>query len=793
MIVSERTKDVLEWGAVLAHLAARCDSEPGRERAVRLAFPDEAEALREEIERVREIVRLADEGAELPPLGFADLRAALARAEREGLLAAADLRDVAELLRVAQRVARHLSDHAGAAPKLAAAAKELDALPSLLREIEACVDERGELLDDATPELRRLRERHRGLQQRTKQRIDEMLHTPHFEQLLQDNYVTVREGRYVLPFVSSVHKQLQGIVHHKSHSGATAFMETPELVELNNRLTMALLDVESEVERVLRELTVSVCGEAPTLARNLAILASLDLASAKARLARDLGGALPEIDPKGVLELRAARHPLMVLAGREVVANTLTLRAASGLVITGPNTGGKTVAMKTMGLSALMAAAALPVAASAGSRVPLFTDVHADIGDDQSIERSLSTFSGHVVHIRSILSAMGERALVLLDELCVGTDPHEGAALATAIMEELVSRGATLVVTTHYEELKAKAHADARFVNASFGVQGSTFAPSYLLTAGVPGRSGAVEIAARLGLAETIVARAKALVGDHGRFDEAIAALEHERAALEEARAAARSEQVAHERERDRLEASRRELEARRREGFEAARAEMMAELEHAREAVRAAIRELQRAPSHEAVEGVRASLGNVEEKVRSHRAPEPPALALEAPPFEAKVGARVFVQTFGRNGTVAELLPRKQQAAVDLGGARVVVPLASLRAAEPESQPGGGRHRLARGGAPDDHDRPVRTVEITCDLRGMHSDDALSSAETFLDRALGEDRDVVFFIHGHGTGALKTALRKFLRGSPYIRRLREGRPDEGGDGVTVAWLAEGP
>lgn len=791
MNVSERTREVLEWGAVLAALAERCDSMPGRERGLALPFLPDGQAARAELRRVAELWRLRDDGVPLPPLAFADIRSSLARAEREGLLSGEELGAIAELLRTALRAKRHLADEASRAPVLSELAGGLEPLPSLVREIESAIDEHGSVSDDATPELASLRARQRGLQSRTKSRIDEILHNPHFESMLQDTYVTVREGRYVLPFVASVHKQLHGIVHHKSQSGATAFMETPELVDMNNRLTVAALDVEREVERILRELTLSVCAETAVLHRDLQILAELDLLHAKARLGEALGGTIPLIDDEGALELRDARHPLMLLAGRKVIPNQLALRGGQGLVITGPNTGGKTVSMKSLGVAAMMAAAGLPVAAGPGSRVPVYSGIHADIGDTQSIEQQLSTFSGHLQQIRGILEDADNRSLVMLDELCVGTDPHEGAALAASLMESLVTRGASLVITTHYEELKAKAHVDARFVNASFGYDPSTFAPSYHLTRGIPGRSGALEVAARLGLPEHVITRARALAGERGQLDAVIRALEDERAGLEETRAQAREQELALERDRTQLAEVRRELEGRKREGYETARTEFLAELERAREEVRTAIRALQQGPSQPGVEAAKETLARIEKQARALKAAPAPEAEAE-PAVNLTPGTRVFVKTMGRNGTIVEVLVKKQQVAVDFGGARILVAQSALRAPAPESTGGGARYKPGPKAQGRDDENPIRTVDTTCDLRGMRADDALSTAETFLDRALGEDRDTVFFIHGHGTGALKTALRKFLKDSPYVRRFREGHRDEGGDGVTVAWLAAG-
>lgn len=784
MKVEPKTLAVLEWGAVLEALAARCDADLVRERARAPRLYDDAPAVTEQLALVGEAWRLADEGRDLPSLAFADVRPALARAEREGLLGGAELAEIGRLLRTAERVRRHLADEAARAPRLAAMALTIDPLGGLVREIEATIDERGEVADDASPDLRRLRERHRALQQRVKARLAEMLRSPEYENLLQEKYATVREGRYVLPFVASVQSDLRGIVHHKSQSGATAFLETPELVELNNRLAMAALEVDAEVERILRALTRSVRAQAAVILHDLSVLAEIDLVRARARLGRDLGGSLPRVEPGGPLHLRDGRHPLLALSGRPVVANEFRLEAGRGLVITGPNTGGKTVALKTLGLAALMAAAALPVPAAADSRVPLYAGVFADIGDDQSIERDLSTFSAHLTHLRAILDAAPPGSLVLVDEICVGTDPHEGAALAGALLEAFVERGCSLVVTTHYEELKAKAHIDGRFANASFGYDPVTFAPSYRLTAGVPGRSGAIDVAARLGLPPGVVSRARGLLGDRGRLDELIAALESERAALAERHeeAVRREAELASARERlqEELAAQR----GRRQEAYEAARAEFLQELGALREAVAAVVRELQRAPSPRAAQAARERLEAAEAQARAHRAPP---VEVPAPSLAVAVGQRVWVRSFGRAGTVVDVHERKGQAMVDLGGARVVVPFEVLAPPAPAEERRSAPPPLSRAPAPDD--APVRTPETTCDVRGMRVEEAIGAAEAFLDRALGEDRDVVFFIHGHGTGALKQALRRFLKESRYVSRYREGRREEGGDGVTIAWL----
>jgi len=345
-------------------------------------------------------------------------------------------------------------------------------------------------------------------------KLGSLLDSAHISEHLQDKFFTQREDRYVVPIRVDARSRVRGIVHGTSQSGQTVFVEPEELVELNNRLKLAELEVAEEERRILAELSQLVTEALPRLRANLEILSLLDLIDASARLSSDLRGTPPEIVEKGALDLRRARHPLMVLSQRECVANDIVLDVGKTMVVSGPNAGGKTVALKTAGLSSLMALSGLHVAAQEGSIVPVFTSVLTDVGDDQSLERNLSTFSAHVLHLRDFIAEAGPAVLVLLDEVAVGTDPEQGAALAQAVLEALADRGATTIVTTHYDRLKALAPRDPRFVNASVGFDVERLAPTFKLHLGVPGASGAVVVARRLGLPESVCARATLLSGE---------------------------------------------------------------------------------------------------------------------------------------------------------------------------------------------------------------------------------------------------------------------------------------
>lgn len=799
ILVSDRTFAHLEWDRLRQALASRCSGSVARERALELRPMEDPEALAGRLARVTAARRLLDDRREMPVGEVFDVRQAIALAARGARLEAADLHGIGGVLAASARVAVFLRGLDGTLAALGNVAAGLVELPDLAATIARSVDARGEVLDGASPELADLRRRVSGLRDELEQHVVELVNGPQYADVLQDRFFTVRDGRYVLPIRAASEGRVDGIVHGFSGSGQTVFIEPGSVVAANNRLRLCQADVEREIYRILTRLSAEVGGRAAEILRSLETLAELDLVRAAARLSAALGAVEPRIADPQALDLVEARHPLLVLEGTEVVANRIALcEGQRVLVVTGPNTGGKTVVLKTAGLTVLMALSGLHVPVRADSRIPRVPAIFTDIGDEQSLERHLSTFSGHVASLLGIFSEVRPGCLVLLDELAVGTDPVQGAALAQAVLEAFASRGAVVLVTTHYESLKALPLADGRFRNGAMGVESGTGMPTWRLVLDVPGSSSALSTARRLGLDGAIVDRAEALAGA-GRSDLEIAIRKLEDEATE---IGALKRSVA-EAER-RLEAERRgvaakeeELRTRLRAGV---RNERDALLEEARR-LRTEVRDLQEALRSEAVRRDADRLAGASRRLESiitdaaaqERAEEREGKGGALEPAELVPGRTVHVLGLDRDAEIVRAPDGRGRVLVRAGAFSLEVPLGELaRAGSTAAAPAAPPEPAKAQRLPERADMaplvsPSR--ENTVDVRGLRVEEAVESVRGFLDTETRRGSDVVFIIHGHGTGALKSEIRRFLRSSGYARQFRPAEQDKGGDGVTVVWL----
>jgi DNA mismatch repair protein MutS2 len=588
---------------------------------------------------------------------------------------------------------------------------------------------------------------------------------------------------------------------------------------MGNRLKVLEAEVQREEQAIYAKLSDRIGESLSSVVAAIEALARADVRAATARLAADLRLAFPEITDDARLDLVQARHPLLLLDSAEtapdphgrrgpirwdaVVPSDLSIAKGRAMVVSGPNAGGKTVALKTMGLVALLVRAGLPVPCEPGSVVGIFDVVLTDVGDDQSLAKSLSTFSAHVRNLARILDDTSPGALVLLDELAGGTDPREGEALAAGMLDSLTARGGAVVVTTHYEGLKALALADARFENASMGFDLAAMTPTFRLAQGVPGSSSALAVARTFGLPGTVIERAQRFLSrEDVHFETVVKKLNDERAALELARASAEQ------RERE-AEDTRRSLADELKNMREREQRHLSKEAESLLGAVRCAREELREAQAKlrarkldaAAVKEAELAIDRVAAQVAIGGALEPASVGTPAPPLaEApplRRGARVWVSRIRAEAEVLEVLP-DGAVRVQAGPLKLVVDPSELRGTAPAERDATGKRRPTTTGpskADGERDPPglevaVQTTDNTCDLRGLRSDDAVSLAVTFLDRSINDERHVCFLVHGHGTGALKDAIRRELKSSPYVRYFRAGHPAEGGDGVTIAWLS---
>ncbi len=746
---------------------------------------------------MRDAVALFNSGHPLPVREFPELGELLPRVRADGVASGAELWELIRVLGLAYDLRVYVKAHGASAPDLAAAIGSDASLDRLRERLSACIDVDGAVVDRASPELARARAKVREARDEMKRRLGQLM--GRFADLLQGQYYTEREGRFVLPIRSDAHLRVDGIVLGSSASGSTLFVEPRELTEVGNRLRVAEAEAAREEARVLLALSSEVKAASDACEGAFFACVAADLCSAGARWADETQSVVLPIQEDARLELRSARHPLLLLTGIDVVANDIVLVSRQALIISGPNAGGKTVALKTAGLVAWMVRCGLPVPVREESLVGWFDLVLCDIGDEQSIVRSLSTFSAHIVNLRAILECATPSCLVLLDELAAGTDPEEGAALAAAVLEALTERGAAVGVTTHYERLKELATQNQRFANASVGFDFERMAPTFRLLLGVPGPSSALAVAFRHGLPEAVIERAKALLPTQALDREiALRELARERAELETLRQDAELERQRETELRGALEGERhafREQAAREveqdvrdlRASVRAARKELegvRARIRGTAPADTSALRELERGLSRVAAHV--AIGGQFAERGQAAAAPA----ARELAKHELRVGQTVRHRTLGTTGQIIELCDR-EQVRLMIGSMKLLVPIVDLSLASggaPKAQ-ARAKPKAKLATQPKPSAPPQRTQATTLDLRGERVDEALGRVDVFVDRLLSSNEPAGFVLHGHGTGALKISVREHLRASTYVEHSRPAESDEGGDAFTVFWL----
>jgi DNA mismatch repair protein MutS2 len=793
--MANRTETELGWPQILSALSSRCRTPAGRRRALALPFLPTAADARGALLRVGEARALSETGTALPLGGLGEVEPHLERASKGGVLEPLALRECASLVRAAARTRAALRTRAAEAPRLWATAEALTEDATLADRIERTIEPSGAVSERASPELAQARERARGLHRALKAKVETLLDDAEMQRHFRDRYFTIRNERYVLPVLASARSAVPGIVHNASQSGQTLFVEPDSMVELGNELSIANAVALEEEQRILRELSEALGAAAGALAGDLAMLGALDVAEASARLASDLDAHAPEVVPEaGGFELLSLRHPLLVLQGKAVVASHVRLSPPErALIVSGPNGGGKTVAITAVGLSALMLRAGLPVPAAEGSRLPFFLEVQAAVDERGDLSKDLSTFTAHLAAVREMLAGAIPGSLVLVDEIAADTDPREGAALAAAILEALVERGAAVLVTTHLDELKAIALTDPRFANARVGFDAQRLQPTYQLHLGTPGSSSAIEVAARVGLPPAVVERARASLGGHGgALGQALRALDDERARLEaERRAAGEARERAcraEERARDA------EMEARRATREAAARmGEALAEdIDAARAEVAELLAGLQAQPSvrrateaQKQLETWRTTVAGAARSAQAKAEAGPEIL----PAGELKPGMRIRIVSLGQDGEVVEV--HGDTALVRAGALKARRPLSDLLPLRGKARDAGlGRTRAEQlGAAAESRPDVPRSTERKLDVRGLRVEELLRAVERFLDALYGEGAAECSILHGHGTGVLKQALRDHLSCSPYVGSCRPGGSHEGGDAVTIVTL----
>lgn len=787
----DRYDITLELDKVLELLAAETSCEDSAQLARELTPSPYLGEVRARLDDTDAACRLIASFGSPSFGGLTNVKNAARRAEAGAALSLRELTEVAKLLRVVRTVREWRLHSEGVETVLDERFSLLSSHRPLEERLTTAIVSDEQVADTASPALADIRRKIRAAQQRVRDHLSEMIRSSVYQKALQDPIVTMRDGRFVVPVRADHRSEVAGLVHDTSASGATLFVEPMAVVEANNEIRVLVSKEEAEVERIICALSAEVGACADALCADYDLLLELDLIFAKARLAYTMKATRPTLTDDRRLTLRHARHPL--LDSQKAVPIDVELGGAfDTLVITGPNTGGKTVTLKTIGLITRMTACGLLPPVDDGSRVSTFDRVFADIGDEQSIEQSLSTFSAHMTNLIAILRQANDTSLVLIDELGAGTDPIEGAALATAILEQLRAQGARIAATTHYAELKAYAiHTDG-VENGSCEFDVSTLRPTYRLLIGVPGRSNAFAISERLGMERALVERAQSLVsGEDRRLEDVVVRLEERRQALErelrEAREARDRAVSAEAATAHRME----DMEQRRQKELEDAREQARRIVERTRRDAEAVMDELdalrkKKRTAEEAQEAksrLRRQLERMEAEADPVTARKAEAYVLPRP---LKVGDAVAVVDLGKEGTVLSLPDKTGAVEVQIGLIRMRTATDNLRLCERKAAPS-PRPRAARRESGSVQSRGVRDVRTEIDLRGMMTDEGVLALDRFIDEAVLSGLSQITIIHGKGTGALRAAVQQHLRTHPNIKSYRLGTFGEGEMGVTIA------
>lgn len=787
-MIAERALKTLEYDKVREQVASFCTSSIGKNHIDQLIPETDFEKVVELLEEMDEGLSILRVKGNVPMGGIFDVRPHAKRAQIGGMLSPMELMEIASTIRASRILRNFIEDieEEGAItiPHFGERKEQMPVLTALQHEINDCIDDNGAVLDSASTTLRSIRQSLRAEEAKVRQKLDSLTRGSNASKMLSDAIVTMRNDRFVIPVKQEYRGHYGGIVHDQSSSGQTLFIEPESVVQANNEIQRLRVKEKAEIERILLELSAKVQEVAHDLFVLVQILGDIDVILAKGKYGQANKCTKPKMNQNGYIRLVRARHPLISI--EEAIPNTIEFgQEVTAIVITGPNTGGKTVTLKTVGLCTLMAQSGLPVPALDGSELAVFDQLFADIGDEQSIEQSLSTFSSHMVNIVDILGKFDDRSLVLFDELGAGTDPQEGAALAISILDEVVGRGARVMATTHYPELKAYGYNRPGVVNASVEFDIETLSPTYRLLIGVPGRSNAFEISKRLGLQDSIINQAKSFTGtDRHEVESMIASLEESR------RRSEREADEAHELLEE-AQALRAQLEERLRTYDEKKEALEKKAKEKARKIVDEAKRE-----SEQVIAELKELRANASKVVKDHELIEArkklegiapadnPVLKKQAQIRERaqnlKVGDEVKVISYGQKGTLIDKVSDNEWV-VQIGILKMKLEESDLQYVKPEKEKQTAVMTNVRNR--NSH------VKLELDLRGERYEDAILRTEKYIDDALLANYPKVSIIHGKGTGALRQGIQNYLKGHKRVKSFRYGEAGEGGFGVTVVEL----
>jgi DNA mismatch repair protein MutS2 len=793
-----KSLNTLELPKILERLASHCAFSASKELALALTPSPDHDEVVTRLRRTSEARHLISSKANARVGGARDVRGAAFNATKGAVLDPSTLLDIRQTLISGRTLQRIIVRAQEQYPLLADLARQIEPGDALIDAIAQAIDEDGKVKDEASPALRRIRRELDAAHSRLLERLNRIVANPDNAKFLQEAIVTQRQGRYVIPIKVESRGRIPGVVHDQSSSGATIFVEPLATLELNNAWRELELEEQREIERILRELSGMVADSADDIEATVGALAALDLEFGKAEYSFALRANEPvitdvlerETESQPYVHLMRARHPL--LNAETVVPTDIFIGPDYHLlVITGPNTGGKTVTLKNVGLMAAMAQCGLHIPAGDGSRLPVFDNIFADIGDEQSIEQSLSTFSSHLRNITRILDGATNHSLVVLDEVGAGTDPVEGSALARALPEHFLENDITAVVATHYSDLKAYAHNTPHVKNASVEFDLETLRPTYKLMIGLPGRSNALNIAERLGLPADILEKARSFVsGDDQSVDAMLADIKQAQESARLDRRFAEQDRKEQEQLRNELRTRLAAIEDDRRTVINTTREEAKADVEIVREQLRQVTRQLERLSAtgtgkKAEVQDLRELLQGVEDTLKPIAPPRPARTSDTVVNRPLQVGDIVYVPSLDRNGEILEM--SGSAAEVQAGNFRLRVALRDLELRTPVPEKAndwaGGKTRRQRA----DISLPmVESPGMEIDVRGEMAEEALQRVERYLDNAYRSGLPFVRIVHGKGTGVLRRTIREYLRRNPTVKEARDGELNEGGDGVTV-------
>jgi DNA mismatch repair protein MutS2 len=791
--LGHRDLELLEFHKIREILAGFTSFSASRELALNLVPLLDEEKVRLRLNESGEARRLLSLSPDTDVGEVTDIRETVKMAALGKVLPPKPLLEIQKSLSAAHRLRSHLATLSHELPLLSGLAKDIVTLDQLVKDIDGCLSPTGEILDSASPKLASVRHRMREVRQELLTHLQAIITSPRGRRIVQEPIITEREGRYVIPVKVESRRQIKGIVHDVSNTEATVFIEPWTTTDTQNELRQLVAEEKDEIERILRALSAEVGAFEGEITGNIELIAEIDLALAKARYGREAKATEPVIvaarsaggeeqEPGGVLRLVEARHPL--LKKKAVPLSVEIGRDFSVLVITGPNTGGKTVALKTIGLLSLMAQAGLPIPAQAESRIPVFDGVYADIGDEQSIEQTLSTFSWHIGNIVRIINSATARSLVLLDELGTNTDPGEGSALGRAILLHFLSQQTMSIATTHYTELKALAHATEGMENAALDVDPVTMAPTYHLTVGIPGGSNALATASRLGLPEEIVTRARQMLSESSQeIEDLLTHLVIDQKTVESLRHSLEKQLGEAEQNTADLKNRVRQLEEDRQRIVRQTRDEMSREAAELQMRIREAAADLRKQNSRERIEHAKKALAAVQEKLGTESWQARPVIETEAGeagtgPITA--GDTVWLRDACVPATVLSVSEERGLVEVQAGKVKMTLRLDSVEKRIPATG------QVRTGGTLIRREMHKSRVSLELDLRGKRAEEVEPLLDDYLNQASLSGLTRVRIIHGHGTGTVRQIAREALASHPLVTSFHPGEQSEGGDGVTI-------